>query len=98
MAEGLATGTPFPFALDILKHRLNEFVLVHDEQILEATRFLWDLQHVMAEPSGAVAVAAADQERGRLVGKRVVFVFRGSNATRNQLVKWLAESKRSKRH
>ena len=91
IAEGLATGTPFPFAVEILKHRLNDFILVDDEQILDATRLLWDMQHVMAEPSGAVAIAAADQERDRLLGKRVVIVISGANATRSQLVKWLAD-------
>ena len=38
LAEGLATGTPFKFALDILRGRLNDFILVDDEQILDATR------------------------------------------------------------
>ena len=91
IAEGLATGTPFPFAIEILQHRLNDFILVDDAQILEATRLLWDMQHVMAEPSGAVAVAAGDQERERLSGKRVVIVISGANATREQLVRWLAD-------
>ena len=89
LAEGLATGTPFKFALDILRGRLNDFILVDDDQILDATRLLWDMQHVMAEPSGAVAVAAADQERERLAGKRVVIVISGANATRRQLLEWL---------
>ena len=91
LAEGLATGTPFKFALDILRGRLNDFILVDDEQILDATRLLWDMQHVMAEPSGAVAVAAADQERDRLAGKRVVIVISGANATRRQLLEWLRD-------
>ena len=90
IAEGLATGTPFPFAIEILRDRLNDFILVDDGQILDATRLLWDMQHVMAEPSGAVAVAAADQERDRLIDKRVVIVISGANATRSQLVKWLS--------
>ena len=90
MAEGLATGTPFPFAIEMLRNRLNDFVLVSDEKILEATRLLWDMQHVMAEPSGAVAVAAAEQERERIAGKRVVIVISGANATRDQLAKWLS--------
>lgn len=91
IAEGLATGTPFPFAIEILRARLNDFILVDDEQIIEATRMLWDMQHVMAEPSGAVAVAAAEQEMSRIAGARVVIVISGANATRNQLVKWLKD-------
>ena len=89
LAEGLATGMPFQFALDILRAGLNDFILVDDERILEALRLLWDTQHVMAEPSGAVAVAAAEQERERLAGKRVVIVISGANATRAQLLRWL---------
>ena len=85
VAEGLATGTPFRFAIEILRASLNDFILVDDEQILEAVRLLWDMQHVMAEPSGAVAIAAAEQEQQRIAGRRVVVVISGANATRSQL-------------
>lgn len=85
VAEGLATGTPFRFAIEILRASLNDFILVDDEQILDAVRLLWDMQHVMAEPSGAVAIAAAEQEQQRIAGRRVVVVISGANATRSQL-------------
>ncbi len=91
LAEGLATGSPFAFAIEILRERLNDFILVDDDQILDATRLLWDMQHVMAEPSGAVAVAAAEQEQERIAGKRVVIVISGANATRSQLLEWLKD-------
>jgi threonine dehydratase len=91
LAEGLATGTPFRFAIEILRERLNDFILVDDDQILDAVRLLWDMQHVMAEPSGAVAVAAADQESARIASKRVVIVISGANATRSQLLNWLKD-------
>ncbi|MYJ01573.1 MAG: pyridoxal-phosphate dependent enzyme, partial [Chloroflexi bacterium] len=91
LAEGVATGSPFALALDLLRGRLNDFILVDDAQIVDAIRLLWDLQHVMAEPAGAVGVAAADQERERLAGKRVVIVISGANATRSQLLEWLPD-------
>ena len=91
LAEGVATGTPFSLALELLRGRLNDFILVDDAQILDAIRLLWDLQHVMAEPAGAVGVAAAEQERERLAGKRVVVVISGANATRAQLLEWLQD-------
>ena len=89
LAEGIATGVVFELPLGILRASLNDFILVDDAQIINAIRLLWDLQHVMAEPAGAVAVAAADQERERLAGKRVVIVISGANATRSQLLDWL---------
>ena len=89
LAEGIATAVPFPFALKILRASLNDFLLVADAQIIEAIRLLWDAQHIMAEPAGAVGIAAAEQERERLRGKRVVVVITGANATRAQLREWL---------
>ena len=89
LAEGIATAVPFPFALKILRASLNDFLLVDDAQIIEAIRLLWDAQHIMAEPAGAVGIAAAEQERERVRGKRVVVVITGANATRAQLREWL---------
>ena len=89
LAEGIATAVPFPFALKILRARLNDFLLVEDAQIIEAIRLLWDAQHIMAEPAGAVGIAAAEQERERVRGKRAVVVITGANATRAQLREWL---------
>ena len=89
LAEGIATAVPFPFALKILRASLNDFLLVEDAQIIEAIRLLWDAQHIMAEPAGAVGIAAAEQERERVRGKRAVVVITGANATRAQLREWL---------
>ena len=89
LAEGIATAVPFPFALKILRASLNDFLLVDDAQIIEAIRLLWDAQHIMAEPAGAVGIAAAEQERERVRGKRAVVVITGANATRAQLREWL---------
>ncbi len=89
IAEGIATAVPFPFALGILRASLNDFLLVDDAQIIEAIGLLWDAQHIIAEPAGAVAVAAAEQAQERLQGKRIVIVISGANATRAQLRQWL---------
>ena len=91
LAEGIATGVVFDLPLGILRAGLNDFILVDDEQILAGLRQLWDLQHIMSEPAGAVSVAAATQERDRIAGKQVVIVVSGANATRDQLLKWLAD-------
>ncbi|MCY3567092.1 MAG: pyridoxal-phosphate dependent enzyme [Chloroflexi bacterium] len=91
LAEGIATGVVFDLPLGILRASLNDLILVNDAQIVDAIRLLWDLQHVMAEPAGAVGVAAAEQERARLAGKRVVIVVSGANATRQQLLEWLQD-------
>ena len=94
IAEGLATAIPFAFAQDILRGHLNDFVLVDDAQILAALRTLWDLQHIMTEPAGAAAAAAGEllhqTNPERIADKKVTIVLTGANATRAQLVNWLA--------
>ena len=93
IAEGLATAIPFAFAQNILRGRLNDFVLVDDDQILAALRTLWDLQHIMTEPAGAAAAAAGEllyqTTPERIADKKVTIVLTGANATRAQLVNWL---------
>ena len=89
IAEGIATAVPFPFALSILRASLNDFILVEDAQIIEAVRLLWDSQHLIAEPAGAVAIAAAEQTRQQLHNRQIVIVISGANATRAQLRHWL---------
>ena len=88
IAEGLATGVAFELPLRILPGRLDDFLLVEDEAILEAIRTLWDAQHVVVEPAAAAAVAAAELAADRLRGKRVVLVLTGANVTRDQLKAW----------
>ena len=95
IAEGLATAFPFALAMKILRGRLDDFALVSDGEILAAVRTLWDLQHVMTEPAGAVAAAAGEllhrDQPERIAGKKVVVVLTGANATRAQLRDWLAD-------
>ena len=94
IAEGLATAVPFAFVLDILRARLNDFVLVDDAEILAALRTLWDLQHIMTEPAGAAAAAAGEllsrTAPERIADKKIVIILTGANATRAQLSTWLA--------
>ena len=96
IAEGLATAIPFAFAQNILRGRLNDFVLVDDDQILAALRTLWDLQHIMTEPAGAAAAAAGEllhqTTPERIADKKVTIVLTGANATRAQLANWLAST------
>ena len=84
-AEGLSTGAGFALPMAIMRASLDQFVLVDDKAIEEAVVTLLDQQHLLVEPAGAAALAAAVAERERLRGKRVVLVCSGANVTRQQL-------------
>lgn len=78
VADGLRTclgQLTFP----ILQQYLDEIVLVSDAEILDATRLLAEVVHLVAEPSGAVSLAGALKLANRLKGKRVCALISGGN-------------------
>ena len=60
---------------------VDRVVLVSDEEILDAQRFLWEEARLVTEPGGAVAMAALLSGRSGLAeGARVGVLVCGSNA------------------
>jgi threonine dehydratase len=84
-AEGLATGTAFSLPQAILQERLKEFVLVSDDELYTAMRWMVERAHTLAEAAGAAPLAAAHRLRAQLAGVKVGLVCSGGNATVEQL-------------
>ncbi|HXC79789.1 MAG TPA: threonine/serine dehydratase [Candidatus Acidoferrum sp.] len=84
-AEGLATRTPFELPQRILRRLLDHFVLVSDEAISSAVRFLLERNRILVEGAGASALAAALALKDQLVGQRVVLILTGGNISVTQL-------------
>jgi len=89
-AEGLATRTAFELPQRILWQRLDEFVLVEEDELREATYLMIEKTRNLIEPAGAAALAAALRLRSRLAGKRVAMVASGGNISPAQLQEVLA--------
>ncbi len=84
-AEGLATRTAFELPQRILQELLDDFVLVSEQEILEATRLMIEGTRNLVEPAGAAPLAAALRLRDQLAGKRVALVCSGGNISLDQL-------------
>jgi threonine dehydratase len=78
-AEGLATRTAFELPQSILRSRLDDFVLVSDDELAEATYLLIEKTRNLVEPAGAAPLAAALKLRQQLAGKRLALVMSGGN-------------------
>jgi threonine dehydratase len=70
-AGTLAPRLSAPITFDIIQHLVDEIVLVTDDDMRQAARWLWDELHLAVELSGAAAVAAvltarAGQHPGRV--------------------------------
>ncbi|MFQ5409476.1 MAG: pyridoxal-phosphate dependent enzyme, partial [Anaerolineales bacterium] len=90
-AEGLATGASFDLPQEILHRDLDDFILVSDDELRQATVLAIEKTRNLVEPAGAASLAAARKIRDRLQGKRVVLIMSGGNIARSQLKKLLAE-------
>ena len=84
-AEGLATRVPFELPQRILWEHLDDFVLVGEEELRNATRLLIEHTRNLVEPAGAASLAAALKLGERLSGKRVALVLSGGNLSPAQL-------------
>lgn len=84
-AEGLATGTAFALPQAILWQALDDFVLLEEDEILQAMVWMIERAHTLAEAAGAAPLAAAYRLRDRLRGQKIGLVCSGGNTSLEQL-------------
>ena len=78
IADGLRTNmgsVNFP----IIKELVREVILVSEEEISEAMKWVWERMKIVIEPSSAVAVAAVMKNKEKFAGKRVGIILTGGN-------------------
>jgi threonine dehydratase len=84
-AEGLATGQAYYVAVKTFIDRLDDMLLVSDEEMRDAVVRLLRSAHTVTEESGAAATAAAVKLGNQLRGKKVAVVVSGGNMTLDSL-------------
>jgi threonine dehydratase len=84
-AEGLQTRVPFALTLGILWDRLDDMVLVTDEEMEDAIRILLETTRQVAEHAGAAPVAAARRLGEHIAGRKVGLILSGANITMDAL-------------
>jgi threonine dehydratase len=79
LADGMATRSPDPDALAIIRKGCSRIVQVSDDEIAFAIRAYWTDTHNLAEGAGAAPLAAALQEKQKIRGRRVGLILSGGN-------------------
>ncbi len=79
IADGIATRTPFPLPLSIIKKGIHDIVLLSEAELEDGIRLALRWTHNLAEGAGASPIAAAHKLTETLAGKRVVMVMSGAN-------------------
>ncbi|MEO8138882.1 MAG: threonine dehydratase [Gemmatimonadota bacterium] len=82
IADGIATRSPDPQALAMIRRGAERLVTVSDAGIREAMRACFSDIHQVAEGAGAAGFAALAVEREAMRGKRVGVVLSGGNVDR----------------
>lgn len=88
IADGLRTNLGdinFP----IIRQLVTEVLLVSEEEIISAMRWIWERMKIIIEPSSAVAVAAVIRYKDKFAGKRVGVIISGGNVDLNDVMKFL---------
>ena len=88
IADGqqLTTLGEFPFA--VMRGRVDAVIEVEDAQIIDAIRFLFERVKIVAEPSGAIALAALIA-RGDLAGRSSGVIISGGSISISRLHSYL---------
>ena len=79
IADGQQTASPGELTWPIIRDLVDEVVTVSDDQIVAAMRFLFERLKLVAEPSGACALAGLMSGTLNFAGQRVGVVLSGGN-------------------
>jgi threonine dehydratase len=90
IADGLQVSAPGRLTFEVNRRLVDEIVTVSDAELVEAMKFLFERMKVVAEPSGAAAVAALLAVRVRAPGARVAAVLSGGNVGARRFCELLA--------
>ncbi|MFQ5829225.1 MAG: pyridoxal-phosphate dependent enzyme [Candidatus Methylomirabilia bacterium] len=93
VADGIRNLSPGELTFPILRKHVEQILLVSDEEILEALRFLLFRAKLLVEPSGAVAAAALLAGKVPATrGSRVGVVLSGGNIDPGRLAEAITQT------
>lgn len=79
IADGIRTESVGTLTFAIMRQLLSDIVLVSDDEIIDALRFVLPRMKLVVEPTGAVPIAAVMQNRIPTSMKRVGIIVSGGN-------------------
>ena len=79
LAEGIAVKQPGQLTVPIVKHYVDEILLVDEENIEHAVLLLLEIEKTVAEGAGGAGLAALLKKKQEFAGKTVGLVISGGN-------------------
>jgi len=79
IADGIAVKLPGALTLPLIRERVNDVLLVGEDDIEQAIVMLLEIEKTVVEGAGAVGLAALLKHRERFAGRKVGLVLSGGN-------------------
>jgi threonine dehydratase len=79
IADGQQLPTPGELTFEVIRRHVDDIVTVTDVEIISAMAFLFERMKVVAEPSGASALAALLSQKVQVAGLRTGVIISGGN-------------------
>jgi threonine dehydratase len=79
IADGIAVKSPGALTLPLIRQRVNDVLLVGEDDIEQAILLLLEIEKTVVEGAGGVGLAALMKHRGRFAGRKVGLVLCGGN-------------------
>ncbi|MFN0122302.1 MAG: threo-3-hydroxy-L-aspartate ammonia-lyase [Blastocatellia bacterium] len=89
IADGLQTTSPGKITFPIVRRLVENILLINDQELIGAMRFLLERMKVLAEPSGAAGAAALLRYKQDFSGARVGIILSGGNVDLDKLAGYL---------
>jgi len=89
IADGIAVRVPIPEALEDMAGLVDDTILVREDTMIQGMRLLHRHVGIVAEPSGAVGIAAVIEHPEMFSDQLVGTIVSGGNLTEQQLREWL---------
>ena len=89
IADGIAVRLPIPQALEDMMGLADDAILVDDNSIIKAMQLIHEHLGIVAEPSGAVGLAALLENPSLFKNQTVATIICGGNLTADQKKMWL---------
>jgi threonine dehydratase len=77
--DGASVQKVGDLTFEICKHLLQDVLLVPEGKVSSTILHLYNEDAIVAEPAGALSIAALDQYTGQIKGKKVVCILTGGN-------------------
>jgi len=79
IADGIAVKSPSPLTLELMRERVDDVLLVGEDDIEQAILMLLEIEKTVVEGAGGVGLAALLKHGARFAGRKVGLILCGGN-------------------